>query len=307
MKDFDGQKRRPKIAELEALVAVADTGSFGAAAAELNCTQSRISHAIAELEYVVGCQLMERSRTGTTPTEIGLKTIVKAKEILAIADSIGSPKIQLLKGTVRLATYQSVATHILPTILDDLAHRYSDIQIEVNDGCVEREEVERHVRDGSADLGIAHLPVGFGLSVRRFAEDDYVVVVNAGRTASKQFFWKDLEQCDFIALRCSGAEAILERCRVNGMTAKPAMSFSSVSTILAHIRNGRGFSILPRLSIEPLPEGLAVVPLPMNSERTLAIIAVRSKPSEVVRAVLEAFIRSKKRISITAGAWVRFL
>ena len=39
-----------KLSQLGVLVAVADAGSFSAAALELECTQSRISHAIAELE-----------------------------------------------------------------------------------------------------------------------------------------------------------------------------------------------------------------------------------------------------------------
>lgn len=155
MKNFDDDKRRPSLSELEALIAIADTGSFSAAAAELDCTQSRISHAIAKLESSIGLQILERSRTGTLPTAAGTQIVTKAREILVIVDSMISLRTEPLQGTVRLATYQSVATHILPSILDDVSRRHPAIRIEVDDGCVEREDAERRLRDGSADLGIA--------------------------------------------------------------------------------------------------------------------------------------------------------
>lgn len=276
MKKID-RTPRLKISELEALVAIADTGSFGAASAELNCTQSRISHAIANLENVIGARLLDRSRTGTTPTEVGTRTIIKAREILSLADAMVPKAPQLLQGVVLLATYQSVATHLLPGILNDITRLHPGIRIELDDGCVEREDVEHQVRAGVADLGVAHLPVGAGFFVRPFAEDDYVVVVKTGSRPSRRFFWQDLQEGDFIELRCSGARGLLERCRANGMTAKAVKSFSSVSTIMAHIKTERSFSILPRLAIEPLPEGLDIASLPHPAERTLAVIAPKGK------------------------------
>lgn len=285
---------RPKLSELEALVAIADTGSFGAASVELNCTQSRISHAIANLESVIGARLLDRSRTGTTPTQVGASTIAKARQILRLADAIVPTGPQLLRGVVRLATYQSVATHLLPGILNDVTRQHAGVRIELDDGCVEREDVEHRVRAGAADLGVAHLPVGPGFFVRPFAEDDYVVVVKTGDRPSQRFFWQDLQEGDFIELRCSGARSMLERCRANGMTAKAVKSFSSVSTIMAHVKNGRSFSILPRLAVEPLPEGLDVVPLPHPAERTLAVIAAKGKSSAAVRAVMKALHRTRQ-------------
>jgi DNA-binding transcriptional LysR family regulator len=45
---------------LRALVAVADFGSFSAAAGELGYTQSAISHQVAELERALGASLFTR-------------------------------------------------------------------------------------------------------------------------------------------------------------------------------------------------------------------------------------------------------
>ena len=299
-----GGRRRPKTSELEVLVAIADTGSFGGAAALLDCTQSRISHAIRNLERCIGATLLTRSRTGTTPTAAGAQIVDKARAVLSLADTMVAARTQKVHGVVRLATYESVATHLLPEILNDLARSYPDVRVDVDDGCVEREDVERRVRAGTAELGIAHLPVGAGLLVRPFAEDDYIVLVQAGKRPSGRFFWQDLQAAGFIELRCSGAGSIMARCRADGMSAKAARTFSSVSTIMMQVKSGRFFSILPRLSVEPLPPGLEIVPLPHPAERTLAVIAVKSDHSPATRAVMQALHR-RSPLPATVKGFVR--
>jgi DNA-binding transcriptional LysR family regulator len=244
MKNIDHNARLPKMSELQMLVAIADTGCFGGPAAELGCTQSRISHAIAELEGVLGNRLLQRSRTVTVPTPSGRRVIQEAREILGFAQRMLASQSKMLSGVVRLATYESVATHLLLPIIDALANRQPGVRIEVDDGCLEREDVERRIHDGSADLGIAHLPVGAGLSIRPFAEDDYVVITAQRFTSSNRYFWPDLEKRKFIELRCSGSRAIVAKCRANSMAAEAASSVSSTSTILAKIRDGRSFSIV---------------------------------------------------------------
>jgi len=304
MKNIDRNVRLPKMSELQMLVAIADTGSFGGAAAELGCTQSRISHAIAELEGVLGNQLLQRSRTGTVPTPSGRRVILEARKILGFAQHMLASPSRMLSGVVRLATYESVATHLLLPIIDALADQHPGLRIDVDDGCLEREDVERRVRDGSADLGIAHLPVGAGLSIRPFAEDNYVVITAQSFTPSNRYFWQDLEKLKFIELRCSGSRTIVAKCRASGMTAEPANSFSSTSTILAKIRDGRSFSILPRLSVEPLPSGLRVVDLPVTAKRVLAIILPKQQLAAKERAVLETF-KQLKRLRGPVAAWAR--
>jgi len=296
--------RLPKMAELEVLIAIADAGSFGGAAAELDCTQSRISHAIAALEGVLGVQLLQRSRSGTVPTPAGRSVIVEARKILGLAQRMTAAKSTALSGVVRLATYESVATHLILPIIDALAVRHPGLQIELDDGCLEREDVERRVRDGSADLGVGHLPVGAGLSIRPFAEDNYVVIVADRHIPSKRYFWQDVERLEFVELRCSGSRSTVAKCRAAGMTAKPLKSFSSVSTILAHVTRGRSFSILPRLSVEPLPAGLRVVDLPVSASRSLAIVLPKGPIAAKERAVLEGF-RQLKRLQEPVASWAR--
>ena len=305
MTDFD-DRRRPKTSELEVVVAIANAGSLGGAALELGCTQSRISHALAEIETVLGLRLFERSRTGTHPTDAGAKVVSKAREALEVLDAIGAASERhALRGTVRIAAYRSVATHLLTPLAHALGRRYPALHIEIDDACVGQNDVERAVRDGRVDLGIAHLPVSSGFTLMPFAEDDYVLVVSSRLPPLGVSVWADLKKVPFLELRCSGARLAVEACRASGMTNRAVSSFSSDSTILAQIATRAGFSILPRLAIEPLPKGLGVVPLPTVAVRSLVTIRRSDRRGTLVRIVATELRTSLRRTHLAVGDFVR--
>ncbi|HEY5800105.1 MAG TPA: LysR family transcriptional regulator [Burkholderiaceae bacterium] len=293
MNIFDDLKRRPRMGELLALVAVADCGSLSAAAAQLGCTQSNISHALGALEERLGATLLLRTRGGSIPTELGWKMVDKARAILALSDEMaelaGHPAP--FHGRIKLATYRSVATHLLPAASAWLADHHPGVLLEIEDGCTERTDVERMVRAQEADLGIAHLPAGDGLDIRPFYDDEYMAVVPAGFRPDAADRWMGLSALPFIALRCTGAQAIMEQCHADGLTARPVASFTSDSTVLAAVLQQHGFTILPRLAATPVPPGLCLLPLPLPAQRRLALLALpdnRKRALLAVRAALQA-------------------
>ncbi|WP_394850877.1 LysR substrate-binding domain-containing protein [Pendulispora brunnea] len=256
---------------------------------------------------MLGLRLFERSRTGARPTEAGANVISKAREALDVLDAIGiASENHVLRGTVRIGAYRSVATHLLTPLVHALGKRHPALRIEIDDACDEREAVERAVRDGRVDLGIAHLPVASGFTVTPFAEDDYVVVVTSQHTPrSTPAMWTQLANLPFLELKCSGARRALETCRASGMTNRSASSFSSESTILAQIVTRAGFSILPRLAIEPLPKGLTVVPLPSSAVRSLAMIRRSDRRGTLVRIVAVELRTALGRTHLAASHFVR--
>jgi DNA-binding transcriptional LysR family regulator len=67
---------------MEALVRVIDTGSFSAAARQMQIGQPAVSKAIAQLEAWLGVRLLLRSTRSLTPTEAGQNYYVRAKRAL---------------------------------------------------------------------------------------------------------------------------------------------------------------------------------------------------------------------------------
>lgn len=106
------------LAQLTALAAVVDTGSFDAAARELRVTPSAISQRIKGLERSAGAVLVRRSRP-TTATEAGGAYVRLARQITALGrevDAIASPGRGGVP-TVSLAVNgDSLATWVLPAL-----------------------------------------------------------------------------------------------------------------------------------------------------------------------------------------------
>src|SRR5579859_3426003 len=67
---------------MEIFVRVVDTGSFSAAARQMQIRQPVVSKAVAQLEEWVGVRLLARSTRSLTPTEAGQTFYVRAKRSL---------------------------------------------------------------------------------------------------------------------------------------------------------------------------------------------------------------------------------
>ncbi|MCX7892933.1 MAG: LysR family transcriptional regulator [Burkholderiales bacterium] len=73
---------------LRHLLALAEHGSFGRAAAALRMTQPALSRSIKLLEEQIGAALFERSVTGVTPTDEGRLLVQRAGELVRAADEL---------------------------------------------------------------------------------------------------------------------------------------------------------------------------------------------------------------------------
>ena len=76
------------IRQLEALLAVAEEGSFTAAADRLHTVQSNVSEHVRQLEAELGVQLLVRGRRGAVPTEFGVRVLDRARAIRSELDAL---------------------------------------------------------------------------------------------------------------------------------------------------------------------------------------------------------------------------
>lgn len=123
--------------QLHYLVAVTDAGSFSAAADQTHVAQPALSRQLALLEAQVGLRLLNRSRSGVTLTEGGVRLYNLARSML---ERLGSVQLELRAsekqpaGVVTVALPPSVASMLVPKVLRQLESRYPEVILRIDDG-----------------------------------------------------------------------------------------------------------------------------------------------------------------------------
>src|SRR4051812_1031383 len=111
-----------QIEELRALLTLADHERLTDAAAALRMSQPTLSRLPARLEGEVGTRLFERDARGVHPNPHGEVVLAATRDIVERYDQLRTEVTDLLdpdSGTVRLAFLDSMATSLVPRILQD--------------------------------------------------------------------------------------------------------------------------------------------------------------------------------------------
>ncbi len=293
-----------KFNQMETLVAAVDSGGFSAASVELGCTQSRISHSIAELERHLGVRLLVRTRAGCTPTQAGRRVLAKARQILRLAQEISHEAREHfeLAGTVRVACIRSVATHLLPHVVEALERECPRVHLEVLDGCHSYDAVTTMVEQQTADVGITRGPLDMLIAVQSLVSDRYAVIAPASMKLTSPVRWEQLGELPFIHIQQSGSQWIIEQCIKSGMPRQRVRELVNESGIVAMVVRGLGYAVLPRLTVFPDVQGTQILALPFQAIRQLVVCSSRNAPrSKVIDTVIQ-YIRSKQLIMSTE-AW----
>ncbi len=168
-----------EIRQLRSLIAIAETGTFTAAAQRLHVTQAAVSMQIRQLEDELGVQLFARTPRRVRLTEAGEALSVRARAILTehdaaiaeLASLARSPRERLRIGTA--STRVSAAP--LPSILQTLKARYPQAEVTVASGTSEK--LIRQILAGDLDVAFVSLPVEAADIETEALQKDALVVI----------------------------------------------------------------------------------------------------------------------------------
>ncbi|NJO42317.1 MAG: LysR family transcriptional regulator [Cyanobacteria bacterium CRU_2_1] len=281
-----------KLSQLRALVTVAECSNFSEAALQLKISQSAVSHAIASLEQELGVVLLSRGRHGAMLTPVGERVLAHARMMLCLLKDIGK-EANLFKGLqgghLRIASFRSVATHILPAVMAEFRRRFPAISLDISEsgGCI---PVEQSLREGRADIGITILPTTDEFEVWELVRDDYVALIPLDYQPNSPLTWKQLFAHPLILSsegdRCR--QCIETHCAKLGYSLNPTYEVREDSTIVSMVNQGLGIALLPRLAAEPLPPRVQARPLPMPLERVIGVcVLTEALHSPAVYAFLD--------------------
>lgn len=105
---------RLNLQHLETLLALVESGNFGAAADRLGMAQSTVSQHLKRLEHALGVMLIVRGQRGCRPTRPALRILARAKGLLRLEDDLVRA---VTMGALRLGACSNIGVYLLPDLL----------------------------------------------------------------------------------------------------------------------------------------------------------------------------------------------
>lgn len=143
------------VRRLQVLRAVAQAGSFSAAAEALSFTQPAVSRQIATLEAEAGAQLVERGARGIRLTPAGELLVEHADAILdrlAVAETQLEAFSTLAGGRLRIGAFPTANSTLVPLAIRAFSGAHPDVELRLEEA-VSAELLER-LRGGELDLAV---------------------------------------------------------------------------------------------------------------------------------------------------------
>src|SRR5215471_19260623 len=149
-----------ELRHLDTVLAVADEGSFTAAADALATVQSNVSEQIRQLEAELGAELFVRSRRGATPTDCEEVVLKRARRIRRELDALRAD-LSMLQGLevgdASVGVVGTASRWLVPQLVADLRTRAPGVHLRVVEGASERLVAE--VLSGDLTQAIVTEPV----------------------------------------------------------------------------------------------------------------------------------------------------
>lgn len=254
------------IFHLKVFLTVMEKGSFSLAALELGVSQSAVSRAIAALETELGVSVLARGRFGAYPTDFGERVAVQFRQILDAAawiEAAANREKHLYGGRVRIASFRSVATHVLPPLIARFSQQFPQVEVSLVEA--DPNAVEQALREHRVDIGLVPLPrTSDDFETWEIMQDEFVVLLPPStKPAPAVLTWKDLSQRAFILYNYAECtSAVRHHWQHWKQSLKVAYEIKEDSTIVSMVSQGLGAAVLPKLAALPIPDGIQVRSLP---------------------------------------------
>ncbi|MEJ5255174.1 MAG: LysR family transcriptional regulator [Acidimicrobiales bacterium] len=288
--------------QLNALLAVADTGSFSAAARVLHTVQSNVSTHVARLEKELRATLIDRS-TGSL-TEEGEVVAARARRIRAELDALLADLASLhdeVAGTARIGVIGTTARWLVPRLVDAMQARYPKVRVVIVDATTT--SLALQLSSGLLDLAVVNLPLNDPeIRTDHLFDEDRLLVV----PADHPLFERDrLTLADLdgepLLLEPKGTafrDHLDEQCRQAGIELEPQAEVDGMRLLASLAFQGFGAALLPASAAPSWVGGeWKRVPVDGLEGRSVGLASRRrgmlSAPARALREVLLDVIRTE--------------
>ena len=250
---------------LRYFVSVARTGTFAAAAQELNVSQVTITRSIQRLEEAVGVKLLTRHGRGASLTSIGSRLAVRLETVLqsVISAAEESPGPTVRGGGLSIALSPEVGLLLAPALLKQCHPRWPLIRLDVRE--VATDMLADCVLRGLADVAIVQDGISSGNVIVEQVLSERLGLVAAPRHLAAQnaaaVRFRDLLGLPLIlpTSQHPNRRRLTKAAYQRGINLNVVSEVDSVPLAKTLVRNELGCAILPRMAVqEELARGALV-------------------------------------------------
>jgi DNA-binding transcriptional LysR family regulator len=286
--------------QLLAVLAIADYGSFIAAAAFLKTSQPALTRTIKRIEDVLGVSLFERTTRRVQLTPAGREFVAVAERVLNdLRISVRSMRdlADQQRGQLIVAAIESVATDLLPRIIAEYHITRPAIELRVREGV--HGAVLEDIRSGVADLGITfvdELPDTIAM-VPLGREVFHAVMPCQHRLApSRGVTMKQIAREPLVSLTHDSRtrRTIDAAASKQGITLQHAVTVTQLATVMSFVRAGLGVAIVPADAIAGFnTDGLKTLPIIRPTlSHNLGLITLKEREPTPSAIGISTLIRS---------------
>jgi len=291
-----------ELRHLDTLLAIAEEGSFTAAADVLATVQSNVSEQVRQLEEELGAPLLVRSRKGAAPTEFGAVVLERARRVRRELEAMRAD-VSMLQGLqaghASLGVVGTASRWLIPALVADLRVLAPGVQLRVNEAASERLFVE--VAEGELAQAVVTEPVADRrLDLEHLLDEELVGLIPADGpdlgpepVALARFTEEPLvlPPPDNPLRRQVEAAAAAE-----GITLAVPIEIEGIRLIADMVAAGGGVSVLPETAIPPELLGVRRITLAGVPPRRLGLVTARDAQLSLAdRAVRDSVLRLVKR------------
>jgi DNA-binding transcriptional LysR family regulator len=310
------------VKQLRVLKAVAEHGSFSAAADALSYTQPAVSQQIAALERRAGTTLVDRGSRGVRLTDAGRALVEHADAVLArlaAAEAELEAIAGVRGGRVRVSAFPTAAASILPSAVALFSERHPDVELSF---------VQAEPQEAAAMLRSAELEVAVVFEYRNLSQPDfdhwyegvelhdlvddpmYLALPRDHPLASRQRLrFEDLAGQTWIQDDTGGECGRLHQAACRSAGFEPhSLGFQSddYNVVQGLIAAGVGVALLPALALTNVRDDIVVRSLGRRapSRRVAAATLAGRFRSPATEAMLDILEEVAGRFELPAGAAV---
>lgn len=267
-----------RIEQLQAFLAVTETGNFGQAARKCGVTQSTISRQIQALETNLGLPLFHRTAQAKL-TLGGEQFFPRARKICQEWENATRELEQLRQGKqpeLCVAAIHSVCSHYLPPILQHFCRDYPDVQLRVT--ALGSDRALKVLRDGLVDVSIVmnnrFLTASAEMVVRVLYNEPVEVLMAADHplTQHEQIPWSELVRYPQVVFKDGyGMQRLVqERFSLLGAELQAVMELNTLDAFRGVVRQGNLIALLPKSAL-----------IEATWDKTLAVRAIDHLPASL--------------------------